>query len=313
VADLGGTPLAELQEGRCPTCDQHWPHDLLGGDVQAVMTFEDNIAVIEQEQRALRALRTGAKETLDDSRARLASLSEGWYEKQAEVRALRQVLVQDGRAPSAAAVRERLVVERRIERLSDLESELDGLLDRLAPLAQEFMDLKAQRDALADDQLTPADERKVATWERSLLSQLEEYGFRSTTGETTTGGIRLSRSTLLPERQGLNLAREVSASDTIRLIWSYLLGLMETGRDEQTNHPGLLILDEPGQQDIEDPSVRAFMERASRSAAAGQQVIVTITRATSAFLSDQVESPTIVEFGDEERVLRPLDGSRGTA
>jgi hypothetical protein len=88
---------------------------------------------------------------------------------------------------------------------------------------------------------------------------------------------------------------------------------METGRDEQTNHPGLLILDEPGQQDIEDPSVRAFMERASRSAAAGQQVIVTITRATSAFLSDQVESPTIVEFGDEERVLRPLDGSRGTA
>ena len=128
------------------------------------------------------------------------------------------------------------------------------------------------------------------------------------TGEeaSTTGGIRLSRSTLLPERAGLNLAREVSASDTIRLIWSYLLGLMETARDEQTNHPGLLILDEPGQQDIEDSSVRAFMERASASAAAGQQVIVTITRRTSQYMSGNVVSPTLIEYG-AERVLRPLE------
>lgn len=310
ILNLGGALLTELQDGRCPTCDQHWPHDLLGGDVQAVMTFEDNIAVIEQEQRALKALRSGAEQTLADNRARLASLSEAWFEAQADVRALREVLVQDGRAPSAAAIRERLMLERRIERLSDLDSELDGLLDRLAPLAEQFRDLKAQRDGLADDELTPADEQKVATWQGSLVSQLQAYGFRSTSDDsTTTGGIRLSRSTLLPEREGLNLAREVSASDTIRLIWSYLLGLMETAREQQTNHPGLLILDEPGQQDIVDESVRAFMERASASAAAGQQVIVTITRATSAFLSDDVVSPNVVEFGAKEWVLRPLSAS----
>ena len=100
VVDLGGTPLSELQDGRCPTCDQHWPHDRLGGDVQAVMSFADNIVVIEQEQRALKALRSGAEQTLGDSRARLASLSEAWFEAQADVRALREVLVQDGRAPS---------------------------------------------------------------------------------------------------------------------------------------------------------------------------------------------------------------------
>lgn len=199
------------------------------------------------------------------------------------------------------------MIERRIERLSDLESELDGLLERLAPLAAQFSDFKAQRDGLVDDKLTPADERKVAAWQSSLLSQLQAYGFRSTSDDaSTTGGIRLSRSTLLPERAGLNLAREVSASDTIRLIWSYLLGLMETARDEQTNHPGLLILDEPGQQDIEDSSVRAFMERASASAAAGQQVIVTITRRTSQYMSGNVVSPTLIEYG-AERVLRPLE------
>lgn len=307
VIELGGTPIAGIEDGCCPTCDQHWPSHLLGGDVQAVMSFEDNIGIIEQEQRALRSLRAGAAETLADAQARLVSISEAWFEAQADLRALREVLVQDGRAPSAAAVRERLVIERRIERLSDLDAELESLVERLEPLADDFRRLKSLRDGLADDRLTPEDERTVATWENSILSQLRAYDFKSTTGKSTTGGIRLSRSTLLPERQGLNLAREVSASDTIRLIWSYLLGLLEVSRTHRTNHPGLLVLDEPGQQDIVDSSVRAFMERASASAVAGQQVIVTITRATSAFMSHGVSSPTIVEFGDGERVLRPLD------
>lgn len=305
VLDLGGSPVTRLADGHCPTCDQHWPHDLLGGDVQSVMSFKDNVAIIEQEQRALNALGLGAAETLAEAQAQLVSLSDVWFEAQADVRALREVLLQDGRAPSAAAIRERLVIERRIEGLNDLAADLDALVDRLAPLAKEHRDLKALRDGLADDELTPEDERKVSTWEKSILEQLRAYDFKSTTDGATTGGIRLSRSTLLPEREGLNLAREVSASDTIRLIWSYLLGLLEASQKEQTNHPGLLILDEPGQQDIEDRSVRAFMERASRSAFAGQQVIITITRATSAFMSDQVTMPTIVEFGSE-RVLRPL-------
>lgn len=301
VVELGGTPVAELQEGRCPTCDQHWPSNLLGGDVQAVMTFDDNIAVIEQEQRALKALRVGAAAALDDRRSRLLSLSDAWFEVQADIRALREVLVQDGRAPSAAAVRERLVIEGRIERLSDLDAELDALVEQLAPMAAEFGNLKSRRAVLAGDNLSDADQQKATAWERSLLDQLQEYGFRS------TGGVQLSRSTLLPEREGLNLTHEASASDTIRLIWAYLIGLLETARTFPTNHPGLLILDEPGQQDVEDSSVRTLMERASAAVHANQQVIITITRPTSAFMSASVISPTVVDYRAGQRVLAPLD------
>ena len=299
VINLGGTPAAQLQEGRCPTCDQHWPHDLLGGDVQAVMTFEDNIAVIEQEQRALKALRVGAASALHDRRARLNALTDAWFELQADIRAHREVLVQDGRAPSAAAVRERLMIESRIERLDDLEAELDHVVERLAPLADEYRRLLDQREQLQGDDLSPADQAKVDAWERSLLDQLRAYGFRS------IDKVRLSRETLLPEREGFDLTYEASASDTIRLIWSYLLGLMEVARDLDTNHPGLLIFDEPGQQDVENESVRALMERASAARAAGQQVIITITRQAETFISDRVDTE-IVDFPAGQRVLRPL-------
>ena len=70
------------------------------------------------------------------------------------------------------------MIERRIERLSDLESELDGLLERLAPLAAQFSDFKAQRDGLVDDKLTPADERKVAAWQSIALSRCRPYTSR---------------------------------------------------------------------------------------------------------------------------------------
>lgn len=300
VMELGGTPVAHLQEGRCPTCDQHWPEDLLGGDVQAVMTFEDNIAVIEQEQRALTALRVGAAASLEDRRARLADLTNNLIELQADVRAHRDVLLQDGRAPSAAAIRERLSLEIRIERLTDFELEFEHLVERLAPLSQKHRDLRDQRDALRGGDLSRPDLRKVDHWERSLLEQLEDYHFRS------IDQVQLSRQTLLPEREGFDLTYEASASDTIRLIWAYLLGLMETARQHETNHPGLLIFDEPGQQDVEDRSVRALMRRAARSADVQQQVIITITRSVEDFTTPGLNA-NIINFPNGQRVLRRLD------
>jgi hypothetical protein len=191
------------------------------------------------------------------------------------------------------------MVESRIERLGDLEAELDHVVERLAPLADQYRRLLDQRQQLQGDDLSPADQAKVDTWERSLLDQLRAYGFRS------IDKVRLSRETLLPEREGFDLTYEASASDTIRLIWSYLLGLMEVARELDTNHPGLLIFDEPGQQDVENESVRALMERASAARAAGQQVIITITRQAETFMSDQVDTE-IVDFPAGQRVLRPL-------
>jgi len=299
IVGLGGSPATQLEEGRCPTCDQHWPHDLLGGEIEAVMTFDDNIAVIEQEQRALRALRLGAAAAIDDTRTRLEALTAAGFELQSNIRAHREVLVQDSRAPSASAVRERLLVEDRIERLSDLEAEMALVIQSLEPLAAEYRSLLDERRRLESGGLSQADRAKVSALERSLVDQLRAYDFRS------IGGVRLSRLSLLPEREGFDLTYEASASDTIRLIWSYLLGLLEVARSFDTNHPGLLILDEPGQQDVENASVRALMERASGAKLAGQQVIVTITRGVETFISDDVTAH-IVDFPTGQRVLQPL-------
>ena len=71
--------------------------------------------------------------------------------------------------------------------------------------------------------------------------------------------VTISRGNYEPEVSGFNLGADVSASDLIRLQWAYLLGLAEIGRSIPTNHPGLLIMDEPQQQSVEENDFRAML------------------------------------------------------
>jgi hypothetical protein len=64
-----------------------------------------------------------------------------------------------------------------------------------------------------------------------------------------------------------------SASDTIRIIWAYLLGMLEVAKAFPTNHLGFMVFDEPRQQGAEKLSFDKLLHRAASARAAHQQVI----------------------------------------
>jgi hypothetical protein len=74
------------------------------------------------------------------------------------------------------------------------------------------------------------------------------------------------------EKEGFEIGFQASASDTIRLKWAYQLGLLEVARTRSTHHTGLVIFDEPRQQEASKTSFRSLLERASRSGEYNQQV-----------------------------------------
>ena len=302
IVSLGGTPASDLEGGHCPTCDQSWPNDLLGGrrDDEPVMTFSEHLELIEQERRSLSVLRKGAVATRDDRAAQERSMREALAELRADIRAHRETLLADAQRPSAAAIREQLLIEDRIRRLESLRLELTAVVEDLADLSNKFFQVRAALEELTDGDLSDRDRELLRTFSDSFLEQLAEYGFRS------LDGVTLSEVTYLPERKGFDLTHEVSASDTIRLIWAYLLGLMETAATGGTNHPGLLVLDEPGQHDIEDESLRAFLARAAQTGATKQQVLVTVTRPLSRIASPALVNAKVIDFGDRRHVLQPL-------
>jgi hypothetical protein len=78
----------------------------------------------------------------------------------------------------------------------------------------------------------------------------------------------------MPTNEGFELvALDFSASDNIRLIWAYLLGLLEVATSVRTNHPGLVVFDEPRQQAAARVSMEALLRRASVAASDSSQVL----------------------------------------
>lgn len=304
VVKLGGTPAATLTEGRCPTCDQRWPADLLGGEEQQepAMSIEEHLDMIEQERRSLAALRKGAAAVLDERCAREGAMREQLAEMRADIRAHRETLLADAKRPSVAAVREQLLAEDRVRRLEEARLGLTVADDDLGKLSETFRENRAALKTLETDESSERDRSVLASFRSAFLEQLQEYGFRS------LDGVTLSEQTYLPERQGFDLTHEVSASDTIRLIWGYLLGMLETGAEEPSNHPGILVLDEPGQQEVEPASLRAFLARAAGAARREQQVLVTVTRPIEELRSATLDSQAhVIDFGDHTLVLQPLE------
>ena len=60
-----------------------------------------------------------------------------------------------------------------------------------------------------------------------------------------------------------DIKSDSSASDFVRLIWSYLLALHQTSASSSSpeNHPGLLMLDEPGQHSMAVDSQHALLKQ----------------------------------------------------
>jgi len=178
---------------------------------------------------------------------------------------------------------------------------LSGLALVLKRYASEWKDVQERRAKLPKGALSERDEQKLDALQDSFHRQLVLYRM----GSVTVNDLRISQGSYEPEIAGLNLGADVSASDLIRLQWAYLLGLLEIGTLQSGNHPGLLILDEPQQQSVEEGSFLAMLEYASK-VKKSQIIIATSHERTSisAFLK-RISNKHVFEYEDG-RVLDRL-------
>jgi hypothetical protein len=168
-----------------------------------------------------------------------------------------------------AAVTQRVLLEERVSRWSALKEEFAVMMGRFGDLSAHWMRLMAEKASLPKDGLSDDDEAKLRQLERLFVEQETSFGFRSFEPKLLT----ISRETYKPTREGYDIGFEASASDNIRIIWGYLNSLLELSRDYPMHHLGLLILDEPKQQDTKWVSFEAFVRRAASASDFEQQVV----------------------------------------
>lgn len=268
---FGSTLSRELDPNHCPTCDQPIDQSLLPqGTLESIMSIEDNIEYLGAQRKAFIRLADRSIAILRELDLELVSSGEEVRRKSARLRALKSDLIAPSHATSAAFIEDRLRLEQELNRLTDTVARFDDLQNRLIEQAQNWRNLLSERSELPAERLSAEDIHKISDLEQSIRAQLVRYGF----GTFPAKDLTVSRDTYRPEKEGFEIGFELSASDSIRLKWAYQLGLLDVSHKKSTNHPGLVVFDEPRQQEAAETSVAGLLAQASRISGDGAQILI---------------------------------------
>jgi hypothetical protein len=254
----------------CPTCHQAVHDSLSPENIKgSVMTPDEHVSFIDGQVRAFNELLPLARRSVDLRAKELASARNSIAEREARLQGLRESRSQPGMG-DLENLRRRARLEFKQERFGAVLEELRVRLGSLIDLHDQFHALRLQLQGLPETNLSFDDERLLVAFEERLAVLLSEFELES----VRVNQIKLSRETYRPEFQGIDLDAQVSGSDHIRAMWSYVMALLEISADDSvSHHAGLLILDEPRQQEVSVSSFRGLCRRAANAGSRNQQII----------------------------------------
>ncbi|HET6294176.1 MAG TPA: hypothetical protein VFG33_12400 [Kribbella sp.] len=265
-----GSVIAPLtmDNGDCPTCHQ---------SLEAVESIEGNALPVAETRAAIREDRETVKNLVVEAEQRVelvavrrAAWSQETSAARLRVRALKADLVAVDGTPSSSAIQLAVEQEQELARLLNLQAQFLDDADSWTLIAMDLAAVQAELSALGSTQETAEDKQRKGAWVARLREQLVEFGFES----AVPAQVEID-STMKPVVDSYDIGFQGSASDGIRLRWAYLLSLMETCAEVGGSHPGVLLMDEPGQQGVEQDSLAALYRHLLATSRTSGQVFVT--------------------------------------
>jgi len=278
VKTLGASLPSEVAFDHCPTCHQDLKDSLLPTDIeQNPMRIEDNIAFLDAQERMIQIFTEGQRKSIKDKEKQLSSYQLQLSEVRQQIRAIQQELISDERLPSVLEIEKRLNLKKRVEFFNKITEDFYLLIEELKLLSKEYEVLLRKEKNLPKDFFSLEDKNKLSNLEAYFIYLLREFNYQSKVFDNIT----ISKESYLPvinktlpngfEKQ-YDIIFDSSASDFIRCIWAYSTALLNTSVHHNSNHPKLLIFDEPKQQDIAMEDFKKFLAELSKYEE--QQVLV---------------------------------------
>ena len=276
---LGSDTFGILADTRCPTCHQLMEKELLPEEVVTVMAVEENVALVRSQLDMYRSIMKVNEGVLNDLRTRYESVRLELSDIRKSIRALKNDLVRPANAPVWSEVEQVVRLESRVSQFVEIQEEIDGSLGELRDLAAQWVEIKTELGGIRTVEMSELDKKKIAEFQRNVQDYLRLFGFRS----FGPGEIELAADDFRPqavrheedgERVERNIGFEASASDGIRLKWAYYLALLEVSQRFPMNHFGMVIFDEPGQQQMKEVDLASFLSHAAEAVERQGQVVV---------------------------------------
>ncbi len=315
IYDLGGEAQLSIGKNRCPTCNQFVEDTLYMQEVHVTpMNIDENIKYVEAQAKMITAYLENEQKSIASDDAQLERINRSLIAARENVRNIKTELVSATQGPSLVDFEKRLRLRKLIADYSKILDIITETITKLYDLSDEWKQFLAAEKRLPKGDLSGEDAAKITDLEDHFRHLLNEFGYSSKAESSISVSKNRERKFLLPVAQSdnyvYNIRFDSSGSDLIRAIWAYYCGLMEVGERHQTNHPRLLIFDEPMQQDVANSSSNSFIRHLETYKNSqifvfaafndSPQVYEEITRGVTDFHLIEIESKTIRPIGQTQ-------------
>lgn len=264
-SDVAGLHAAD---DNCPTCRQSLV-PVEASELGPVLDVDETIALLNAQITTTQRMRVRTQATADEANSAYAALQRQADQLRAQIRAHESDLVAPDSAPREGEIARRVTIQLRLD---DLSRATAAFAERVMRLEQTAGLLAQARGAFSElpSGIPESDIARLEELKRLMRSRLSATNFDS----YPVSEVSLDQDSLRPGRAGFDVDTDVSASDVVRVKTAYLDAVRCLG-EEVGRHPGLLVLDEPRQQDIQEADFAAMLRYLANADVDGGQVIVT--------------------------------------
>lgn len=280
-----------VSDHTCPTCHQELDGELLPVAEVKGMAIEENIRFIRSQIELYQASANASDADANNLRLMYDSVARELSEKLSRIRELGEALRRPSGSTARSLIEQLVRLQSRLKRFESMQSEADGMVDRFAAIADAIDALRPELAAVKSDDFSDIDISKIKFFETRLQQRLGDFSFKT----FPASEIHISQEDFRPygiirDKSGEYVSRELgfemSASDAIRMKWSYYLALLDVSLEFETNHPGFIAFDEPDQQAIESKDVRSFLVEAAGFKETAQILVAATAEKIAGFDAD---------------------------
>ncbi len=261
-----------ILKNECPTCGQEYSdHSVELACSDDLMTLEESLDFIKNQIATFKSVLHSYKTQLEIKTIELTKLEKDIDIDAGDVARLKREIYSDKNVLDEEYLRTKIRLENQIKEYEEALVALAGFRNTFDILHSQYKELIRLRRNFPEHGFSAKDDEKLNSLRAAVVGYLSEFGFSSFDSQL----LEISKDTYLPTREGFDLGFDTSASDGIRVIWSYLISLFSLRVRFQTNHPGILVFDEPRQQEANKLSFSGLLKGASRTASSGQIIFAT--------------------------------------
>lgn len=249
-----------IVHNECPICGNSISDNLLNDNNFKVMSLENNIKHIKEQKKLIEYSILEKENLIKSKTSYIDELERKIIHVEEIIRDLVNDLYMPDESYSENVIKEKIRMEDEIKSLNERVKEIKDFLQELSLYSEKYVKSVKELKEMPKDNYTEEDIKKVGRFSAKFKELLKQYSYKSIDSEEIEK-IEISKESLIPILDGFDLKFNSSASDSIRCIWSFTISLYISAIKK--NNPGIMIFDEPEQQNIINNDLKTFLNSIS--------------------------------------------------